>query len=164
MLSSYPRLLEISSDKLQLIDRAIRLASNDTSTEYANYVRENSEEIFEPMASGNYKRRGRYYLSASRYSWKKQELTVPTSTAHICQQYLGERHKAWHLFVERMSYIYGDGIWSSKLFPKGSVRVAKGTSGPTGRGAGQSITPTPISTDLSTMMMSSCIWVASAWR
>jgi len=108
---------DLFPEKLQLIDRAIRLASNDTATKYPNYVRENSKEIFkELMASGNYSEEDAAILSASRIFLEEAGTYGPNLDSPISASNTWENDtKLGSLFVERMSYIYGDGIWSSKL-------------------------------------------------
>ena len=108
---------DLFPEKLQLIDRAIRLASNDTSTDYPNYVRENSQEIFkELMASGNYSEEDAAILSASRIFLEEAGTYGPNLDSPISASNTWENDtKLGNLFIERMSYIYGDGIWSSKL-------------------------------------------------
>jgi cobaltochelatase CobN len=108
---------DLFPEKLQLIDRAIRLASNDTSTEYPNYVRENSEEIFkELMASGNFSEEDAAILSASRIFLEEAGTYGPNLDSPISASNTWENDtKLGNLFIDRMSYIYGDGIWSSKL-------------------------------------------------
>ena len=108
---------DLFPEKLQLIDRAIRLASNDSSTEYPNYIRENSNKIFqELMATGNVSEREAQILSTSRIFLEEAgtygpNLDAPTSASNTWENdtVLGD------LFITKMSYIYGDGIWSSKL-------------------------------------------------
>ncbi|HUS74502.1 MAG TPA: cobaltochelatase subunit CobN, partial [Methanothrix sp.] len=108
---------DLFPEKLQLIDRAIRLASNDTSTEYPNYVRENSEEIFQELvASGNFSEEDAVILSASRIFLEEAGTYGPNLDSPISASNTWENDtKLGNLFIDRMSYIYGDGIWSSKL-------------------------------------------------
>ncbi len=108
---------DLFPEKLQLIDRAIRLASNDSSTAYPNYIRENSNKIFqELMATGNVSESEARILSTSRIFLENAgtygpNLDAPTSASNTWENdsVLG------NLFITKMSYIYGDGIWSSKL-------------------------------------------------
>ncbi len=108
---------DLFPEKLQLIDRAIRLASNDTSTEYPNYIRENSEEIFQDlMASGNFSEEDARILSTSRIFLEEAGTYGPNLDSPISASNTWENDtKLGNLFIDRMSYIYGDGIWSSKL-------------------------------------------------
>ncbi|HNX39754.1 MAG TPA: cobaltochelatase subunit CobN [Methanothrix sp.] len=108
---------DLFPEKLQLIDRAIRLAANDTSPEYPNYVRENSEEIYlELMAGGNISEQQAAILSASRIFLEEAGTYGPNLDSPISASDTWENDtKIGNLFMDRMSYIYGDGIWSSRL-------------------------------------------------
>lgn len=108
---------DLFPEKLQLIDRAIRMASNDTSAEHPNYVRENSEEIFQDlMASGNISEEDARVLSSSRIFLEAAETYGPGLDGPISESDSWENDtELGNLFVEKMSYIYGDGIWSSRL-------------------------------------------------
>jgi len=108
---------DLFPEKLQLIDRAIRLASNDSSTEYSNFIRENSEKIFqELMATGNVSESDARILSTSRIFLEEAGTYGPNLDAAISASNAWENDTVLgNLFIKRMSYIYGDGIWSSKL-------------------------------------------------
>lgn len=108
---------DLFPEKLQLIDRAIRLASNDSSTEYPNYIRENSEKIFEDlMATGNVSEREAQILSTSRIFLEEAGTYGPNLDAPVSASNTWENDTVLgDLFIKKMSYIYGDGIWSSKL-------------------------------------------------
>jgi cobaltochelatase CobN len=108
---------DLFPEKLQLIDRAIRLAANDTSPEYPNYVRENSEEIYlELMAGGNISEQQAAILSSSRIFLEEAGTYGPNLDSPISASDTWENDtKIGNLFMDRMSYIYGDGIWSSRL-------------------------------------------------
>ncbi|OPY52254.1 MAG: cobaltochelatase subunit CobN [Methanosaeta sp. PtaU1.Bin060] len=108
---------DLFPEKLQLIDRAIRLASNDSSTEYPNYIRENSEKIFENlMATGNVSEREAQILSTSRIFLEEAGTYGPNLDAPVSASNTWENDTVLgDLFIKKMSYIYGDGIWSSKL-------------------------------------------------
>ncbi len=108
---------DLFPEKLQLIDRAIRLAANDTGSEYPNYVRENSEKIYqELMAGGNISEEQALILSASRIFLEEAGTYGPNLDSPVSASDTWENDsKLGNLFIDRMSYIYGDGIWSSKL-------------------------------------------------
>ena len=103
---------DLFPEKLQLIDRAIRLASNDTDTEYPNYVRENTLEIFLNLtASGNISQEDASILAASRIFLEEAGTYGPNLDAPISASDSWENDtKLGSLFIKRMSYIYGDGI------------------------------------------------------
>ena len=108
---------DLFPEKLQLLDRAIRLAANDTDTEYPNYIKENSEEIFaDLMKTGNVSEEEARILSASRIFLEEAGTYGPNLDSPISASDTWENDtKLGNLFIKRMSYIYGDGIWSSKL-------------------------------------------------
>lgn len=108
---------DLFPEKLQLIDRAVRLASNDTSTDYPNYVRESSLKIFQRlMATGNFSDEDARILSASRIFLEEAGTYGPNLDSPIAASDTWDNDtKLGNLFIKRMSYIYGDGIWSSRL-------------------------------------------------
>ncbi len=108
---------DLFPEKLQLIDRAVRLASNDSSTEYPNYVRENTLRIYQNLtASGNISQEDAIILSASRIFLEEAGTYGPNLDSPISASDTWENDtKLGSLFIKRMSYVYGDGIWSSKL-------------------------------------------------
>ena len=108
---------DLFPEKLQLIDRAIRLAANDTGSEYPNYICENTGEIFRKlMEGGNITEEQAAILSASRIFLEEAGTYGPNLDSPISASDTWENDtKIGNLFVDRMSYIYGDGIWSSRL-------------------------------------------------
>jgi len=108
---------DLFPEKLQLIDRAVRLASNDSSTEYPNYVRENTLRIFQNLTTrGNISQEDAAILSASRIFLEEAGTYGPNLDSPISASDTWENDtKLGNLFIKRMSYVYGDGIWSSKL-------------------------------------------------
>ncbi|MHC1630870.1 MAG: cobaltochelatase subunit CobN [Methanotrichaceae archaeon] len=107
---------DLFPEKLKLIDRAIRLANNDTDKDYPNYVRKNSKEIkTNLMATGNYTEEDADYLSASRIFLEAAGTYGPNMDSAIGASNTWENDsKLGDLFIDRMSYIYGDEIWGSK--------------------------------------------------
>ena len=107
---------DLFPEKLKLIDRAIRLAANDTATDYPNYVRENSETIrSDLLATGNYTEEDADYLSASRIFLEAAGTYGPNLDSPVSASDTWEDDsKLGDLFIDRMSYIYGDDVWGSK--------------------------------------------------
>ena len=116
---------DLFPEKLQLIDRAIRLAANDSATEYPNYVRENTEEIrSELLATGNYSEEDAEFLAASRIFLEAAGTYGPNLDSPVSASDTWENDsKLGDLFIDRMSYIYGDGIWGSRT-PSGKDYAA----------------------------------------
>jgi len=107
---------DLFPEKLQLIDRAIRLAANDSATDHPNYVRENSEEIrSDLLATGNYSEEDAEYLSVRRIFLEAAGTYGPNLEGPVSASDTWENDsKLGNLFIDRMSYIYGDDIWGSK--------------------------------------------------
>ncbi len=107
---------DLFPEKLKLIDRAIRLAANDTATVYPNYVRENSEEIKASLIStGDYSEEDAEYLSVSRIFLEAAGTYGPNLESAVAASDSWENDsKLGSLFIDRMSYIYGDEVWGSK--------------------------------------------------
>ncbi|AET64721.1 Cobaltochelatase CobN subunit [Methanothrix harundinacea 6Ac] len=116
---------DLFPEKLQLIDRAIRLAANDSATDYPNYVRENSEEIrSELLATGNYSEEDAEFLAASRIFLEAAGTYGPNLDSPVSASDTWENDsKLGDLFIDRMSYIYGDGVWGSRT-PSGKDYAA----------------------------------------
>jgi cobaltochelatase CobN len=107
---------DLFPEKLKLIDRAIRLAANDSATDYPNYVRVNAEIIRSNLlASGNYTEEDADYLSASRIFLEAAGTYGPNLDSPVsASDTWVEDSKLGNLFIDRMSYIYGDDVWGSK--------------------------------------------------
>lgn len=107
---------DLFPEKLQLIDRAIRLAANDSATDYPNYVRENSEEIrSELLARGDYSEEDAEFLSASRIFLEAAGTYGPNLEGPVSASDTWEDDsKLGNLFIDKMSYLYGDDVWGSK--------------------------------------------------
>ena len=107
---------DLFPEKLKLIDRAIRLAANDSETDYPNYVRENAGMIrSDLLASGNYTEEDADYLSASRIFLEAAGTYGPNLDSPVSASDTWEDDsKLGNLFIDRMSYIYGDEVWGSK--------------------------------------------------
>ena len=108
---------DLFPEKLQLIDRAIRLAANDTASGYPNYVREGSEEIYQKLIQdGNITPEQAAILCRSRIFLEEAGTYGPNLDSPVSASDTWDNDsKLGNLFIDRMSYIYGDGIWSSKL-------------------------------------------------
>ena len=107
---------DLFPEKLQLIDRAIRLAANDSAIDHPNYVMENSKEIrSELLATGNYSEEDAEYLSVSRIFLEASGTYGPNLEGPVAASDTWDNDsKLGNLFIERMSYIYGDEVWGSK--------------------------------------------------
>jgi len=104
---------DVFPEKLKLIDRAIRLATEANDTIYDNYVRENSEEIFEALnTTRNYAEEDAAYLSASRIFLEAPGTYGPNLDSVVSARGTWDSSSViGKTFITRMHYIYGDGVW-----------------------------------------------------
>ncbi|MHC1575368.1 MAG: cobaltochelatase subunit CobN [Candidatus Methanogasteraceae archaeon] len=99
--------------KLKLIDRAIRLAAAANDTMHDNYVRENSEEIFEALnAAGNYAEEDAAHLSESRIFLEAPGTYGPNLDSMVSTRGTWDSSSViGETFIARMHYVYGDEVW-----------------------------------------------------
>ncbi|MCX8207816.1 MAG: cobaltochelatase subunit CobN, partial [Methanothrix sp.] len=108
---------DLFPEKLVLIDKAIRLAANDTDTAYPNYIKENSEMLRDMLLQtvnctaeeAEFLSRSRIFLEAAGTYGPNLDAPVSASDRWENDSELGR------LFISRMSYIYGDGIWGGRF-------------------------------------------------
>lgn len=108
---------DLFPEKLVLIDKAIRLAANDTDPTYPNYIRENSEILRDMLLqTGNYTAEDAEFLSRSRIFLEAAGTYGPNLDAPVSASDRWENDsELGGLFISRMSYIYGDGIWGGRF-------------------------------------------------
>ena len=109
---------DFSPKSLKLIDRAIRLAAtaNDTypnGTAYPNYVKENSEEIYQWLLNNtDLTDEDARYFSMSRIFLEAPGTYGPNLDSAIgASGTWNDSLKIGNLFASRMNYIYGDEVW-----------------------------------------------------
>ena len=104
---------DFAPNALKLIDRAIRLAATANDTEYPNYVKENSDAIFDVLnATGRYTEEEARYLSMSRIFLEAPGTYGPNLDSAIGASGTWENSsEIGELFISRMNYIYGDSVW-----------------------------------------------------
>ena len=102
--------------QIQLMDRAVRLAADAEGTN-DNYVKEHSDTIYDAlMATGNYGPSEASDLSMCRIfgpddgSWGIGGLTNAVDASGSWT----EEEKLANLYIESMSYAYGDNVWAFK--------------------------------------------------
>ncbi|MCD4822943.1 MAG: cobaltochelatase subunit CobN [Methanococcoides sp.] len=102
--------------QVELMDRGARLAAIENSSSYANYVSENSDLIYEAlMATGNYSEEEARQLSMCRVfgpdegSWGAGGFREAVSASGTWE----EESKLANLYIDSMSYAYGDDIWGN---------------------------------------------------
>ncbi|WP_244603634.1 cobaltochelatase subunit CobN [Methanococcoides sp. AM1] len=103
--------------QIQLMDRAVRLAAEAESTTYDNYVKEHSDTIYDALiATGSYTSSDARDLSKCRIfgpddgSWGIGGLTNAVDASGSWT----EEEKLANLYINSMSYAYGDNIWAFK--------------------------------------------------
>jgi len=102
--------------QVQLMDRAARLAAQADNSTYDNYVKENSEIIYNAlMKTGNYTEDDARELSRCRLfgpdegSWGVGGFREAVSASGTWE----EESKLANLYIDSMSYAYGDSIWGN---------------------------------------------------
>ena len=102
--------------QVQLMDRGARLAAQADNSTYDNYVKENSEAIYDAlMATGNYTEDDARGLSRCRLfgpdegSWGVGGFREAVSASGTWE----EESKLANLYIDSMSYAYGDNIWGN---------------------------------------------------
>ena len=111
---------DVFPEKLKLIDRAIRLAENATPEQdggYRNYVRENSDAIFDKLnATERYTgaplEENATYLSVSRIFLEAPGTYGPNLDSVVAASGTWNNSSTiGKTFITRMHYIYGDEVW-----------------------------------------------------
>jgi cobaltochelatase CobN len=102
--------------QVQLMDRGARLAAQADNSTYDNYVKEDSEAIYGAlMATGNYTEDEARELSRCRLfgpdegSWGVGGFREAVSASGTWE----EESKLANLYIDSMSYAYGDSIWGN---------------------------------------------------
>ncbi|MBC2707147.1 MAG: PKD domain-containing protein [ANME-2 cluster archaeon] len=102
--------------QVQLMDRGARLAAQADNSTYDNYVKENSEAIYIAlMKTNNYTEDEARRLSGCRVfgpdegSWGAGGFREAVSASGTWQ----EESKLANLYIDSMSYAYGDSIWGN---------------------------------------------------
>ncbi len=103
--------------QVQLMDRAVRLAADAESGDHPNYVKDHSDTIYDAlMETGNYGESEARGLSMCRLfgpddgSWGIGGLTNSVDASGTWT----EEEKLANLYINSMSYAYGDKIWAFK--------------------------------------------------
>jgi cobaltochelatase CobN len=108
---------DMYSSKIKLIDKAVRLATQANDTGYPNYVNERSELIYQAlMATGNYTSEEARYLSMVRiFSPHPDSYTTGLQNAIPAGSTWNDTEKLANLYIDRMSYVYGEDVWGEHL-------------------------------------------------
>ena len=107
---------DMYSSKIKLIDKAVRLAAQSNDTEYPNYVKEDSELIYRALIGAGYNVSEARSLSMARiFSPPPDSYTPGLQNAIPASDTWGDTEKLAELYIDRMSYVYGEEIWGEHL-------------------------------------------------
>jgi len=107
---------DMYSSKIKLIDKAVRLAAQSNDTEYPNYVKEDSELIYRASIDAGYNVSEARSLSMARiFSPPPDSYTPGLQNAIPASDTWGDTEKLAELYIDRMSYVYGEEIWGEHL-------------------------------------------------
>ncbi|MFZ2071898.1 MAG: cobaltochelatase subunit CobN [Halobacteriota archaeon] len=101
------------SDKMKLIAKAVRLAAEANDTVYPNYVKENSNLIYQALIKAGYNESVAYNLSMARVFTEPPDahggtgLHAPLHESHAWEN----ESELADAYINRMSYVYGENIW-----------------------------------------------------
>jgi len=99
-------------DKVRLLDKAIRLAAEAEDEEYANYVKEDSEAIYEWLLSEGYSEDEARSLSMARiFSASPGNYGTGLPDAIAASDTWGDEGKLADLYIRRMGFVYGEDNW-----------------------------------------------------
>ena len=109
-------------DKIMMIDYAVRLAANAQNSTYPNYVKQNSEEIYQQLIALNYTEEDAKRLSESRVVSRQPgvygtglEDALPASNTWDDESVVAD------LYIKNLGNFYGEGMWGESnvdLFKK----------------------------------------------
>ncbi|AKB34941.1 CobN-like chelatase BtuS for metalloporphyrine salvage [Methanosarcina siciliae C2J] len=106
---------DMYASRLQLIDRAVKLAANASDNEtYLNYVKQNSEKIEEALLAAGYDQETAENLSTSRIFCPSPGSYTPGIENAISGADWEDREDIADLYIDRMGYVYGENIWGEQ--------------------------------------------------
>jgi len=105
---------DMYGSRLQLIDKAVRLASEADGDLYPNYVKQNSNSIYQSLIDVDYDNETAYNLSVSRIFCPPPGSYTPGIEHVISSDTWEERKKIADLYIDRMGYIYGQEMWGEQ--------------------------------------------------
>jgi len=106
---------DIYGSKLQLIDKAVRLAATADDGATPNYVKEHTEAIYRSLIEAGYAEEEARQLSLARiFCPPPDSYGTEIDTAIGASDTWEDRQQIADLFISRMSYIYGSDIWGEQ--------------------------------------------------
>jgi cobaltochelatase CobN len=100
--------------RLELIDEAVRLAAEANDDIYPNYVKQNSDSIYQSLIDAGYDNETAHSLSVSRVFCPPPGSYTPGIEHAISSDTWEERQKIADLYIDRMGYIYGEDMWGEQ--------------------------------------------------
>jgi len=95
-------------DKVKLLDKAVRLAAQAENDTYPNYVKENSDAIYEWLIANGYNESEARSLSMARvFAMSPGNYGVGLENAIAASNTWENETKLADLFIDRMGYSYG---------------------------------------------------------
>ena len=113
---------DMYSDLVKLVDKAVRLSAQANDTAYPNYVKQNSEALYQALLSEGYSESEARSLSMSRvFSEPLGAYTPGIQEVIPASETWNSTDEVADFYLERMSYVYGNNGWGQKsnsLFKK----------------------------------------------
>ncbi len=102
-------------DKVKLIDKAVKLASNVTEEEFRNYARENSFSIYSRLLREGYTESVATNLSKARiFSESPGAYGTNLDDAVVASSTWENETKLANFYIKRMSHVYGEDTWGNQ--------------------------------------------------
>jgi cobaltochelatase CobN len=99
-------------DKVKLLDKAVRLAAQAENDTYRNYVKENSDAIYEWLIKNNYNESKARSLSMARvFAMSPGNYGVGLDKAIAASNTWENETKLANHYISRMGHIYGEDGW-----------------------------------------------------
>jgi cobaltochelatase CobN len=106
---------DMYASKLQLIDKAVRLAAAADDGTTPNYVKEHTEAIYRDLIDAGYDEEAARELSASRIFCPPPDSYTPGIEHAIgASDTWTDTDAIANLYIERMGYVYGGTIWGEQ--------------------------------------------------
>nr|WP_321497863.1 cobaltochelatase subunit CobN [uncultured Methanolobus sp.] len=102
---------DVYPSKIELIDEAIKLAASADNDTYPNYVRLNSNETYQALIEEGYNESLAYNLSLAKIFCPPLGGYTPGIQEAISSDTWEDSDEIAALYIDRMGYVYGEGIW-----------------------------------------------------
>jgi len=99
-------------EKLEMIDYAVRLASNTSNSTYPNYVKQHSETIYQQLIAQNYTEEEAKLLSESRVVSRQSGVYgTGLESSIVASDTWDNESKLADLYIDNLDNFYGVDIW-----------------------------------------------------